>query len=895
MQNKYGLAKAIKLASMSMVMGVALLPFSASYAEEAIATDEAMAAEEAMASEESANVEEVFVTGSRIATSVSDTPRPVTVISAESLEAAGMENVADVLRNTSFNTMGSYREQSGSSFGGAALISLKGLGADRTAVLINGRRVPGNPFTGTSAVDLSTIPMSAVERVEILTDSASAVYGADAIGGVINIIMKKDFDGATFDISGGRTERGGGDTDNVKATFGSSTEKGSVLISVDWQKKDYIADSQRDYSGLAFLSDAPVPTDGVDLVGANGGGNTGLATDYSSAFSVGPCAEDYYITVLDPFGISGTGCGYIYSDISVMTMGVERFSTFLDARRKVGDNHELYIENRTSLSETFGRFAPAIGPFLIDAAAPVNTTGDDYILYHRFVAHGPRDDYARMTEFDTVVGINGSLFDNSVNYDFSARRYNYAAAEIGNNYILESVITDLVTAGEYDPTDPTAATNADAIAQSKATLSRDIGMESSGFQFTLDGMADFAGLNMGWAAGIEQVTEEYQDDYDSYRLAQNVIGSAGNSSSGSRKRWAAFAEVEMNLITDLDVNLAIRYDDYNDFGSNVSPQVSARYQVSDMLSLRASAGKGFKAPNLTAMYSELSVSSDQVADETRCQAQVDAGSLASMDDCPTPQVEVYSGGNPQLQAETSTSFNFGVIAEPIEDLAVSLDYYNVQIDDVVDQLDESAIFAAEQAGNLPTGVIVNRAPSIGGIPGNITNCAGATAPACGLINVYANLSELNVAGMDLRMEYTLDTSFGVFMPKLEWSHVTTYEKNGVDLLGTQEGQDAYPTDKANLSLGYVNGDLTVNYLYNWITEIDQAIAGGKFEAWDMHTINAVYKVSDELEFSMGIRNLTDEDPAIHTTRGWTSQTASTSMSLYDVNGRTYLASMKASF
>lgn len=844
-------------------------------------------------------VEEVMVTGSRIATSVTDTPRPVTVLSAENLELAGLENVADVLRGTTYNTMGSYREQSGSSFGGAALIDLKGLGPDRTAVLINGRRVPGNPFTGSSAVDLATIPMSAVDRVEILTDSASAIYGADAIGGVINIIMKKNFDGGIIEISAARPERDDANTDNVKATFGSSNETGSVLFSIDWQKKGYIADSDRDYSGLNYLSNAPVPTDGVDITGANGGGNTGLATDFSSAFTVGDCDESYYVEMLNPFGIPGTGCGYIYSDISVMTMGVERFSTFLDARKTLPGGHEVYLENRTSLSETFGRFAPAIGPFVIDASAPINDQGETYLLYHRFVAHGPRDDYARMTEFDTVGGINGSLFDDAVDYDIGARRYNYSAAEFGNNYVLESVISDLVTDGEYDPTNPNDPANADAIAQSKATLTRDLSSEVTAFYGTLSGMTDMAGIGLGWAAGLEQSSEDYQDLYDSYREAQNVIGSAGNSAAGTRERWAAFAEVEAYVLDNLDVNFAVRYDDYDDFGDNLSPQISARYAPADFLTIRASAGQGFKAPSLSDMYSLYAADFQQATDLTRCAAQVDAGQVASEDDCATTQIEAYTGGNPELKAETSNNLNIGFVIEPIYDLNISLDYYQIEIDDVVTSLELEDVFALEQANNLPDGIVINRgAADSDGVPGVVTLCAGQNPPDCGLINANANLNKRKVAGADLRLEYLVDTSFGSFKPELQWSHVIEYKETTIggeiDRLGKQNGSTIFPTDRVNFNLAYQRGNLAVNYLYNWISEVD-ATSGGKFEAWDMHTVNATYDVLDNVELSVGIRNLTDEDPSIDTNSGWNSGTSSASLSMYDVAGRTYLASMKVSF
>ena len=232
-------------------------------------------------------VEEIVITGSRIRSSVSDAPRPVTTLPIEEMRLSGVDSIADTLRDTSYNALGSYVQQSGSSFGGIALIDLKGLGTDRTAVLVNGRRVPGNPWTGSSAVDINTIPMSAVDRVEILTDSASAVYGADAIGGVVNIIMKQDWEGAEIHVGASRPTRDSANTDSVSFSFGTSYDKGNIMFSGEWYKKLPIFDSDRDYSKVQVngtTGPTGLPLDGSsDVQGINGGGNSIFAPDFSAA------------------------------------------------------------------------------------------------------------------------------------------------------------------------------------------------------------------------------------------------------------------------------------------------------------------------------------------------------------------------------------------------------------------------------------------------------------------------------------------------------------------------------------------------------------------------------------------------------------------------------------
>ena len=731
-------------------------------------------------------IEEVVVTGSRIQRAVSDAPSPVTVINSEDLELSGLSSVADVLRNTTYNSFGSFRERSGSSFGQIALVDLRGLGPGRTAVLINGRRVPGNPFTGSSAVDVNSIPLSAVERIEILTDSASAVYGADALGGVINFIMKDDYEGAEITVGTTNPDAAGAEEDRVQAVFGASGDKGRATASVEWYSRDPIFDGDRDYSQVQLNG----PSFG-DTVGVSVGGNTGFVPGFpQNPFPIGECSEDIYAGVLDnPFGIPGQGCGYGYADISAQTGGLDRFSTFLDASYDINEDTTVYMETRYSRIESFGRYAPAVGFFFVDEGQrlangldPILTgdlltasdldgsgglePGEGFFAFHRFVGHGPRDDVTDRHEFDVLVGMEGSLgVDGEIDYDVYARTYQYSADEIGDTYVLDSRITTLAASGEYDVVNPTAASNAAAVLSSSADLFRDLKTNYNAVGFSLTGSAfELGGGSMGWALGGEFAEEDYRDQYDSYREAGNVIGSAGNSAAGGRDRTAIFAEVSLPVTENFEVNGAIRMDDYSDFGSAVSPSISARFEATDWLVLRASYNEGFKAPDLTSLYQKLSQSFNNVTDFVRCDAQ----GVAPID-CPTFQVENFTGGNTSLEAEEAESLNVGLIVSPIEGLQASLDYFTVNTTDRATSLSLSRLLSLAADGSLPPGTEVNRGPGEGaGIPGAIIN----------ITNVITNAAALDIEGYDLRVEYDRDLSFAQLYARAEYSHMEKYEFQG---------------------------------------------------------------------------------------------------------------------
>ena len=381
---------------------------------------------------------------SRIPATTADMAHPVAVIDRQDIELSGMRSVWDLLQTRSdYNSFGLHRP----------LV----LGNDYAVFLVNGRRIP----SPTLSYALESLPISAVERIEILSDSAAALHGGQAIGGAVNIVLRRDLDGVELQGNLTRPSRRGGDAEHVSAVWGGAVGRGQVMVGMDGFRREEIRRADRDYSRALWAPGGSF----ADVSGVSAAGNTVfIPTDEggSIARALGDCTGSAYTGVLtEPFGLPGTGCGFAYANSAWLfpQERTEREGLFVNLDHPLGDDADLYIDARFAQTETAFRQAPADGTFSFEpsdalrqtllADPDIDTLPDTLRVSHRFVGHGNRDWGWEIDEHDLALGLRGRLAG-GIGYDAHLRSYRHAGINSGDTFVSRSAIQSAITDGRYD-------------------------------------------------------------------------------------------------------------------------------------------------------------------------------------------------------------------------------------------------------------------------------------------------------------------------------------------------------------------------------------------------------------------------------------------------------------
>jgi iron complex outermembrane recepter protein len=824
-------------------------------------------------------VERIEVTGSSIRRVDTEGPAPVITITREMIEKSGQSTVSDILRSQTVNSGGAFDDKFTNSFApGTSGVSLRGLGQNTTLVLINGRRVANYAFAqnlSDAFVDLNSIPLAAIERIEILKDGASAIYGSDAIAGVINVILRRDFKGAEVTTYYGQAVPYGDAKElrtSLAAGYGDiAKDRFNALMTLDYFKREPKFLRDREYSksadhtsrgGIDFRS--PTGSPGTWIF--NQGQPTGTST-FSKPF---PTCKPTDI-IPDFYAFSGLGddaCGYNFNNAIADIIKTDRVGATARVSYALTPSITAFFDGSYNKNESQTLAAATPAAFNLPVGHNSNPFDTPVRISYRFLDVGPRTNDITSENSRAVLGVKGTNFSWDWEAAISATRN--TTENVGTNYIDAQAIAQLVSSGVYDFLNPSR--NSPSQVQALRIVSGRLGV-SDAQSVDVKGsreLMELPGGPLAVAVGAEYRREHTSDTPDKFTREGRVVGSGGTSSSGSRSADALYAELSAPVLKNLELQAAVRRDSYSDFGSATVPKFGFKYSPTKQFAVRGSYGEGFRAPSLPELYLGNSISFSQFVDTPRCNAYTaaqragNATAAEATSVCRAAQYRTSLAGNNLLKAETSKSIFVGMIIEPTKDLSISLDYFDIDHADKI--ANPSISYQLLNPSAFPGTVFREQASARDaavGAPGRLQG-SGAS-DAIGLLRSYYNLGKQRAQGVDVEARYRVDIA-GVGRVSTQ-AAATYYDKLFITAAPglapqQQAGTYQYPRVVANASLGLARGawdtTLSANYTHHYqqFNQISTSHVGQNL-TWNLV---ATYTGIKNIRLTVGARNLLDRDP-----------------------------------
>lgn len=817
------------------------------------------------------SLDRVEITGSAIKRVDAETAVPITILRVEDLKKEGVTTVEQLVQRLS----GMQQQQAtsqvvGLGTAGASFADLRGLGANKTLVLLNGRRIANNAFDS-STPDLNTIPFAALERVEILRDGASSLYGTDAIGGVINFITRKDFRGGTVTIGSDITEKGGGRTKlgNVGAGFGDlSSDRFNVLAFLDYNHQNNISGTERDFN-LRNLRPSPTPFPGNYFQTGNSYNPLGPA-----------CANSFLLQ-----DATMTGCQFIPGKFVDYVPRSERISGFLGGALALGDAHTLRLEYFGTRTQVDARIAPVpFGNLTVDPgtpfypgngitpAPPAGSGIDPTMPIHvrfRDVPNGGRmgDDHNYQQRF--VASLEGT----AASWDYqTALTYNTnkVHSNLSGGYADGGIITPGVKSGVINPFGDQTAAGAALLASALTTgnLLNGIGTVYGADARASRELGDWfrASRPAALAVGVEARRESFKQTANA-DFAARVIASTGTDpatdNEGKRTVVAGYVELNVPLLKSLEVTAAVRYDKYSDFGSTTNPKVSFRFTPLQQLLLRGSVSTGFRAPSLFELNSAQTFTNTAATwdDPVLCPGGKPNPGVSAAVACGQQFIEL-NGGNKNLKPEKSNSATLGLVFEPYAGTSFSVDYWTIILRQQIGGagLPDATIFGDP----LKYAGLFHRAPD-GTLSTDGSECPGA---ACGFIfNPAQNFGKLSTNGVDLNASYRLRTlAAGNFTFSLNSTYVHKY------VYQNEEGGQYFQNVGIYSGIGPIfkwQHSLTTNWAFGpWGAGIAGRYKSGYLDqnppnqvgTYTVFDVYGSWQALKSLQLTVGVKNVFDRGP-----------------------------------
>lgn len=797
------------------------------------------------------DVERIQITGSNIKRTDMEGPSPVTVITRDLIDKSGFDNLAQLLErmpSTGSGTFSTRGNSQDSTANGAAGISLRGFGADATLVLVNGRRVASSPFAEgivNSFVDINSIPVAAIERIDILKDGASAIYGSDAVAGVVNVILRKDYVGTDVSLGYGQTTGPGYDETTFSTVWGAGDDKSNATLIFDYFNNGQIDNSELGRFGTANQT----PYGGEDFRSSRG---------YPGRFVVdGVVTRDPDCPVSR---IAGQTCLYDYGPSSIAIPAAERMGAVLNLRREIAEDMELFSEIgiQHNSSEAGGAATPLDegAGLYVPANHPKNPFGKRVeISRYRTVDAGNRRWSISSDSLRALAGIRGKT--NEWEWEAAAAKGRSASNQTGDRdqgWVRTDLLQQEINAGRYNPfggvTNPQSVIDAITTSLVRRGVSHMTSLDGkiSGELFQMDHGA------VGVAFGAEYRKEDARDQPDDQFVRGLIFGTESVSAAASRSQKAAYVELSIPVLEHLELQLAERYDHYSDFGGTANPKVAFHFTPTDSFSLRGSWSQGFRAPSLAQIGLGPSQESQFFVDSFRCPtANTNNPACASTD------YTIVFAGNPNLEAETSESWNFGAIWQLTDDFDVGADLWSITQDNKIDEVPFGSVYQAE-CGNQNSTICVRRAPLPGQTLGELDR----------INNTFFNVSSQEAQGLDLSANYKLSLAdMGLLKLNLEWTYLSNFEKDGLDYTGEYRYPQYRWVTSADWNMDTWGAAASLSYIGEFEDTPDINFDGSMdFTTNKSRMVEAQYTLDTQVYYNFnnatkvtfGVSNLLDEEP-----------------------------------
>jgi iron complex outermembrane receptor protein len=833
----------------------------------------------------------VEITGSAIRRVQSETALPVQVISRAEIEKAGVTTASELMARVSANSNGLTDGASinvGGDQRGFNSANLRGIGTSSTLVLLNGRRMANFASPGDdTGVDLNNIPAAALERVEVLLDGASALYGTDAIGGVINFITRKDFQGLELNAYGSKTDGGGAG----KRTASLSVGKGdlerdgfNVFMVADYQKTNPLSTAQRSfipslqveqrlghllssYTSPANIRLTSTQRDHLQDIGFTINGQP--ITNRLINLSVPGCAPPANVYL--PAGTGGVdACTYNYMGDTELYPKSEKASILSRAVVKLGGGHQVYAELALSRAKTnyTGSSARVAGYIDYSRVPQLANTGLDQLdddipgeleLRMRLNEAGQRTSTLTSDAVRFVVGINGTVggwdYDTAFNHSVNTVKDRDTHGYLLYNELLEGIADGRIN--PFGPSSPAGRALIDSIQVNDEVRHARGTLDAFDFKFSR-ALMPLAGGDLALAIGGEARREKNQFTPSALLLSDNINNDAapegGRSTSDSRNVTALYTEVLVPFAKQWEAQVSARYDHYEEVGGAASPKIGLSYRPTEALLLRGSAGRGFRAPSLNELHRPTVYSSTATLPDPVYCATVENNYADCADNWDTRR---YSNAN--LKPERSRQFSLGAVFAAGRRVSASLDYWNIKRTDLISEIGDDIIL-----GNLAKyGDLVYRDED-------------------GLID-YIELRKENrgaqlAKGLDLAITVRgVDTPLGRFGGRVNGTYVLTSKIQNAPGDDFVSNLNRFVTDgvvqrwRHTISADWERGPLSASLQNTWSSgyedqntaiNIDDGsvVAANHVKSYSLWDLSGAYMATPKLKLRLGIQNMFNAAP-----------------------------------